>query len=138
MLDDAQFPPPVAADVHGHLVREAGAGVGHAEHIDEELAELDHPAADSQDLLARIDVREEDAAHGRAGAGRADDPAVGGEDLAELADHRPGFVPVARVERRLPTAGLSFREDDVDLLAFEDADHGLADFRDRTGPCSRE
>ena len=40
---DAEHPQRVAGRVVGHPVREVGADVGHAEHVDEELAELVGP-----------------------------------------------------------------------------------------------
>ena len=72
----AQLAPPVAADVQGHLVREGGARVGHAQDIDEELGQLEDPAADGDHAGVGVDVAEEHPAHRRAGGRGADDPAV--------------------------------------------------------------
>ena len=127
MIEDAQLPPAMAADVHRHLVRKGGPRVRHAQDVDQELAELEHAAADRDHFLAGIDVREENPAHGRAGTRRADDPAIGGKDLAELPDYRPRLVPIARVECRLPAAGLLGRKYDRDAKALQDMDHRLAD-----------
>ena len=46
---DAEHPQRVAGRVVGHRVREGGADVGHAEHVDEELGELE----DARRRLAR-------------------------------------------------------------------------------------
>ncbi len=127
MVEDAQFPPAVAADVHRDFMRKAGPRVRHTQDVDQELAELEHPAAHRQHLGTGIDVRKEDPAHGRAGARRADDPTVRGEHLAELLDHRPRFFPIARIERRLPAAGLLGRKDQRHAESLQDADHRFAD-----------
>ena len=77
MVEDAQFPPAVTADVQSDLVREGGARVRHAQDVDEELAEFEDAAADRGHFRAWVDVRKEDPAHGRAGARGTYDPAVG-------------------------------------------------------------
>ena len=129
MVEDAQLPPAVAADVHRDLVRKGGPRVRHAQDVHQELAELEHPAADRQHFRAGIDVRKEDPAHGRAGTRGADDPTIGGKHLAELPDHRPRLFPIARVERRLPAAGLLGRKHQRHAESLQDADHRFADPR---------
>ena len=110
-IDHAQLAPRVAADVHRDLVREVGADVDDAHRLDQELRQLEHASPDLDDSLVRVDLAEEHAAHRRARARRRNDPAMLAEGVTKLPDHAPGFLPVARVERRLPAARLTFRED---------------------------
>ena len=106
-----------------------GAGVGHAQDIDEKLGQLEHAAADADDPRVRIDVAEEHAAHGRAGGRGADDPAMRLENVAEVADHPAGLFPIARVEGRLAAAGLRGRIDHRHAVPGEQLDRGPADLR---------
>ena len=87
-------------------------GVGHAEHVDQELGQLEHAAADLDDLADR-DRRGRrtrgtwpcTSPTGRRSSGTARTPRrSGGSRLA-------GLFPVARVERRLAAAGLLLGKD---------------------------
>ena len=51
------------------------------------------------------------------------------EDVAEVADHPPRFLPVARVERRLAAAGLLGGKDGRNAVPLEEVDRRLADLR---------
>ena len=128
-LDHAQLAAAVAADVQRDLVREGRPHVGHSQDVDEELGELEHAAAHAHDARARVDVAEKHPAHGRARGRGANDPAVVGKHLAEMLDHRPGLVPVARVERRLAAAGLPVGEDDRHAEPGKRCGHRFADLR---------
>ncbi len=119
----------MAADVHRHFVRERGAGVGHAEHVVQELGQLEHPPADADDPRVGVGMAEEHAAHRRTRARGADDPAVRLEHVAEMADHPPRFFPIARVERRLAAAGLFGGVDGGHAVAVQQFDRGLGDPR---------
>ena len=126
-LDHAQLAAAVAADVHRDLVRERRFRVGHAEHVVEELGQLEHPAADAHGARVRVGMAEKHPAHRRAGARGADDPAVRLEDVAKMLDHPPGLFPIARVERRLAAAGLLGRKDQRHAVPLQQPGRRLGD-----------
>ena len=114
----------MARRVEGDRVREVRADVGHAEDVDEELAQLVDLRRDRRDALrqARVDAAVGRQAgderviatdHRRARARRRDDGVIAGERVDEPLDERDARVLVARVEVHLAAAGLLGRELDV-------------------------
>ncbi len=110
-------------------MRERGAGVGHAEHVVQELGQLEHPSADADDFRIGVGLSEEHPAHRRAGTRRANNPPVRRENVAEMTDHPPGFLPITRVERRLAAARLFGGVHDRHAVAVQQLDRGLGDPR---------
>ena len=130
---DAEHPQRVAGRVVGHPVREVGADVGHAEHVDEELAELVDPRRGLRDGSLQGGVtgppgHDRVLVAGGAGArsGRRHDRVVPGERVDERAHHRHRLVEVAGVDHRLRTAGLRLGELHVHPQPAQQRDHGLA------------
>ena len=56
-IADAQQTRRVARRMEGHRVRETRPHIGHAEHVDEELAELMDARRDRRDAVESPDVR---------------------------------------------------------------------------------
>jgi hypothetical protein len=110
-------------------MRKRGARIGHAEDVNEELAELENATADRKDFRARIDVREENSAHRRAGTRWANDPPIRLEDLAELPNYRPRLFPISGVESRLAAARLSGGKLNLHAEPLQHADHCFSSFR---------
>ena len=114
---DAEHPQRVAGRVVGHPVREVRADVGHAEHVDEELAQLVDPRARSRPTAAssagsperRATIPCWCRAEPGARAGRRHDRVVPREGVDEGAHHGHRLVEVAGVDHRLRAAGLRRR-----------------------------
>ena len=112
----------MARRVQRHPVRERRADVDHAELVDQELGQLEHPIAHRRDPLAH--VRD-------AGRRRRDDRLVAREHARE-ARHQPArLVLVARVDVHLAAARLLQRELDLAAEPLEQLDHGPARRREQ-------
>ena len=129
---DAEHPQAVAGRVVGHPVREVGADVGHAEDVDEELAQLVGPRSGLGDGrhqrgIARAvgDDRVLVPCRPGARARRRDDGVVPRERVDEGAHHRHCLVEVAGVDHRLTAARLRLREVDLDPQTAQQPHDGL-------------
>ncbi len=118
---ESQFAQRVAGIVVSDFGRELRADVGDAEFVDEELGQLE--GGRWIDVEFGIEI----AHHRRAGAGRADDGVIAGEDYPVTLCQWPCFVPVTCVEGGLAAAGLFRWIIDIDVQAAQHLDHGDAD-----------
>ena len=128
-----EHPQRVAGRVVGHRVREVRADVLDAEHVDEELRQLEHLGRHLLDRrgqagIARATRDDRVLMAGRAGArpGGSHHGVVPGEGLDEVPHDRDRLVEIAGVHHRLRTAGLRRREVHVDTEAVQQPHDRLA------------
>ena len=103
--------------VIGHGVREGGAHLGYASHLDQKLRKFERATSQGNCLCPQRARRQqlwiETANHGGTGAGGTDHGIGMLEDTEKHLRARPGIVPVSRIEGWLTTTGLSFRKIDL-------------------------
>jgi hypothetical protein len=123
-----------AAVVVGGGGREAGIDLAHPHDVDQEAHELVAAPGELGGLLPQRrlvveQLREMQAHHAGAGAGRGDDVIVAPESFDQVPGQRLGRGAVARVERRLPAAGLLRRHLDRAARRLQQPHRGKADGR---------
>jgi hypothetical protein len=124
LVAQAQQPQPVTGRVVGHPVRERRADVGHAEHVDQELGQLEGAGGDPRHrLVLRRQPRIAVTHHRHARSGGCDHRVVRGEGVHEVAQQRQRLGPVAAVGVHLPAAGLGGGELHGPAQALQDRHH---------------
>src|SRR6266849_2269971 len=107
----------MAGCVIGHSVREGGAHIGYAGHLDQKLRKFERATPQGNGVSLQRARRQqlwiETANHRGTGAGGTDHGIGMLEDTEKLLRAGSGIVPVSRIEGWLTTTGLSFRKIDL-------------------------